>query len=224
MYKKSYRTYASQWSVTSVISSHSTFIIVSVWIKPSLPLNAKHSVQIFLVNHLVVKQRCEPRVVLCLAHRPLPRQALHALGEVPVGEDVGQAKGGEVHPGELWEVDALGVVAVGAEVEQDPEFLDPEEGFYRERISWDNNDTFITDVKKVSISSIVARERNAWITVKKWERRERDQHYWPEILLIMPQFTYGMKLLFPSERNFNAENPYDSAFVAESDLEHHAGL
>ena len=49
----------------------------------------------------MVKQRCEPRVVLCLAHRPLPRQALHALGEVPVGEDVGQAKGGEVHPGEL---------------------------------------------------------------------------------------------------------------------------
>ena len=56
----------------------------------------------------------------------LPRQALHALREVPVGEDVRQAEGGEVHAGELRQVDALGVVALGAEVEQDADLLDPE--------------------------------------------------------------------------------------------------
>ena len=75
----------------------------------------------------MVEERGEPRVVLVRADVPLPRQPLHSLREVPVGEDVRQAEGGEVHAGELREVDALGVVALGAEVEQDAELLDPEE-------------------------------------------------------------------------------------------------
>ena len=66
----------------------------------------------------MVEQGGEPGVPPVVADGALPGQALHALGEVPVGEDVRQAEGGEVQLGELLQVDPLGGVAVGAEVEQ----------------------------------------------------------------------------------------------------------
>ena len=76
--------------------------------------------------YLVVYKCGETSVVGPFAHSSFPGQALDPGREVPIGEDVRQAKVGKVHSTELFEVDLLGLVAGSAKVEENPDFLHPE--------------------------------------------------------------------------------------------------
>ena len=72
----------------------------------------------------MVKQGGEPRIEILPAQGSLPSQALQAARKVSEREQVSQAKVTGVETSELFQKHFVGLVAVGAEIKQDPDFFD----------------------------------------------------------------------------------------------------